>query len=428
VGVACATRSASHFTYLDSCTDYLSQKSNSLPPAPPPVPPVPDRYRQGHPTSESASSSEVYFSLPGSPELKGKADPVPEFTDSDNDSDDDLPPPVPTKIVKPSTQEESKVGVHSRTASASSARKRSISVGTIQDHRSTATPSLSFTTPPSPPPTASKSSDWNATVKGLMPDFKGLDPFTADASDESVPATPPKHSFNSSELPRDQSLTPVPHPDLSRRTSLQVRPEAPTVSMMHRAASLDVPLKSNGNQPLRPSSSRVASSPGPSPRGALRQSQRTLPSRPSFTNVFADDGPRPIPLTPPTPPTPPTARPSDSQRLTMHSRSPASASEPSLLGMLGETSKQRLREVGGSTVRLVPSGQQFPFPGTTMELSNLQISVSRAMPPVVPLTLEEIEQKGQESAEKCWLEDEHFLAKEKIAEWLGGTYVLSGSC
>lgn len=31
-----------------------------------------------------------------------------------------------------------------------------------------------------------------------------------------------------------------------------------------------------------------------------------------------------------------------------------------------------------------------------------------------------MESKGKDAAEKCWSEDEAFVAKEKIAEWLGG--------
>lgn len=33
----------------------------------------------------------------------------------------------------------------------------------------------------------------------------------------------------------------------------------------------------------------------------------------------------------------------------------------------------------------------------------------------------DIEARGQGLAARCWQEDETFLAKEKIAEWLGGT-------
>lgn len=37
---------------------------------------------------------------------------------------------------------------------------------------------------------------------------------------------------------------------------------------------------------------------------------------------------------------------------------------------------------------------------------------------------EELDSKAKELAAKCWAEDETFLGKEKIAEWLGGTYVV----
>lgn len=35
-----------------------------------------------------------------------------------------------------------------------------------------------------------------------------------------------------------------------------------------------------------------------------------------------------------------------------------------------------------------------------------------------------METRGKELASRCFSEDEEFLAKEKIAEWLGGQYVL----
>jgi hypothetical protein len=36
----------------------------------------------------------------------------------------------------------------------------------------------------------------------------------------------------------------------------------------------------------------------------------------------------------------------------------------------------------------------------------------------------DIEARGKELASRCFAEDEEFLAKDKIAEWLGGQYVL----
>jgi hypothetical protein len=39
------------------------------------------------------------------------------------------------------------------------------------------------------------------------------------------------------------------------------------------------------------------------------------------------------------------------------------------------------------------------------------------------LSPEELEARGKECARRAWEEDEEFLVKERIAEWLGGMYV-----
>jgi PH/SEC7 domain-containing protein len=36
----------------------------------------------------------------------------------------------------------------------------------------------------------------------------------------------------------------------------------------------------------------------------------------------------------------------------------------------------------------------------------------------------DMDARGKELASRCWAEDEGFLAKEKISEWLGGQYVM----
>jgi hypothetical protein len=41
------------------------------------------------------------------------------------------------------------------------------------------------------------------------------------------------------------------------------------------------------------------------------------------------------------------------------------------------------------------------------------------------LSPEELEARGKECAKRAWEEDEDFLVKERIAEWLGGMYVLT---
>jgi PH/SEC7 domain-containing protein len=42
---------------------------------------------------------------------------------------------------------------------------------------------------------------------------------------------------------------------------------------------------------------------------------------------------------------------------------------------------------------------------------------------VAGLSEEELAEKGKDLASKCWNEDESFLGREKIAEWLGGMLV-----
>jgi hypothetical protein len=39
--------------------------------------------------------------------------------------------------------------------------------------------------------------------------------------------------------------------------------------------------------------------------------------------------------------------------------------------------------------------------------------------------LGDMETRGKELAARCWDDNEEFLAKDKIAEWLGGQYVFS---
>lgn len=37
----------------------------------------------------------------------------------------------------------------------------------------------------------------------------------------------------------------------------------------------------------------------------------------------------------------------------------------------------------------------------------------------------DLDARGKELAQRCWNEDEDFLAKDKIAEWLGGQSVIN---
>ena len=50
---------------------------------------------------------------------------------------------------------------------------------------------------------------------------------------------------------------------------------------------------------------------------------------------------------------------------------------------------------------------------------------SKDRPPRKEEEAADLTARGKELASKCWQEDEEFLAKDKIAEWLGGQSVLS---
>jgi PH and SEC7 domain-containing protein len=50
---------------------------------------------------------------------------------------------------------------------------------------------------------------------------------------------------------------------------------------------------------------------------------------------------------------------------------------------------------------------------------------SQSTPIITSEDLGDMENRGKELATRCWNENEEFLAKEKIAEWLGGQYVYS---
>jgi len=87
------------------------------------------------------------------------------------------------------------------------------------------------------------------------------------------------------------------------------------------------------------------------------------------------------------------------------------------------------------TVRLVPS-TSFGYPSNAQassSASQVDIGVNDPSPARsvastsaspgrgVNLEGEDMEAKGRELAHRCWTDDESFLPKEKIAEWLGGT-------
>jgi hypothetical protein len=94
----------------------------------------------------------------------------------------------------------------------------------------------------------------------------------------------------------------------------------------------------------------------------------------------------------------------------MQHRSTASSSEPSLIPADSELQTRTRR----NSVRLASNGTQLG--SSTVQLS----SGSNSKEAVDTADDDDPEMAGKEFADRCWQEDEDFLPKEKIAEWLGG--------
>ncbi|TFK44669.1 hypothetical protein BDQ12DRAFT_29737 [Crucibulum laeve] len=98
--------------------------------------------------------------------------------------------------------------------------------------------------------------------------------------------------------------------------------------------------------------------------------------------------------------------PRDTNRLRVLHRSSASSSEPSLVPI-------------GDDTRILSA----PRRSSQQDLSVNDLGLSRFPSTISSATGDEtgdMDVRGKELASRCWNEDEEFLAKEKIAEWLGG--------
>jgi hypothetical protein len=382
---------------------------SNLDPNHPPVPAIPDQYRVQNPktppnvdvwanpvgsydpgkplppvikTRSRADSDEDYGQILAEQSMSIKHTPVEvmslnqEITPEETDTDDS-----PTKAS------------HKRTESRASIRTRSMSTG------SSPSKDIMTETLKKPPIRSSEDtvrSDWDTTMRGIMSNFDQFSSFDPSNLENTLFTTPLKKRppildrTNSDQNPvtRNDNNT----SELSRRSSLPHNPQgnsSPSPAS-NRAASLDVPSSSCQ------SNTRV--------RTPQRQGQGNLPTRSPLTNVFSDILP-----------TSPAPKP-DSHRLKMHSRSPASASEPALLGMVAPTAPVST----GTTIRLVSSFNQR---GERRE--SLDSTSPRILPPQLAkgpsASSDDLELRGNELATRCWEEDGGFLGQDKIAEWLGGT-------
>ncbi|KAG8720395.1 hypothetical protein FRC08_000342, partial [Ceratobasidium sp. 394] len=257
----------------------------------------------------------------------------------------------------------------------------------------------------------------------------------ASASSSSMLAVPGRYVHSSSSnVGHGQGPGLASHPSMesmrtvsSETAGTYITP--PSSGILEFNPTLPSPGNSNGSQPLPTptlASSSIpaagalsASAPGGS---SIQGSSPTSSSVPS-TPLSASLPPRSSSLR-----LSPRALP---RRQPPRHRSAASASEPSLVDPMGHAASVRLvseqlpaRPTGMAATAIIEqrlvSEPVVPPPGWAEEDVAVTTSKADRRGSLGGASMD-IEGRGQSLAARCWQEDESFLVKEKIAEWLGGT-------
>ncbi|KNZ80519.1 PH and SEC7 domain-containing protein C11E3.11c [Termitomyces sp. J132] len=237
---------------------------------------------------------------------------------------------------------------------------------------------------------------------GILDDFKGelaqLDP-ACGLLDLQVPSTPGRKIAV-------RSATDGLHPDSNVRPEIKKSNSVPTPSttpmLMLQIPShqleTDSPKKDVISSPIVPLRTTSLQMPRPTARPMSMIGSSRSTSRHASSPLRSRNGPTANPHT---------GSPRDTGRLRTLHRSVASSSEPSLIPN-GEVPSRRGSQQDLSINDLITA--RFP--------STAHSSGSHSLNPAEDSV--EMEARAKELASRCWAEDEDFLAKEKIAEWLGG--------
>lgn len=368
----------------------------------PPVPPLPaDRV-----SPAASSASDAFPTSPRQPPISTAPDmskPLPPLQNGATGSgkSDTFPYQLPIVI-----QRGSFLGLHPRPQSpvkperaamipirTGPGKRRSMSVGEVDLKKATS----SSLAPVLPPPSAhekrsEESTGWDATIRGILSDFSKLDQDNTtptDTLDLRLPSTsaqrPARLRMRSAE-----PATSASQPDSRQATSSPPPMMKPNPTIVAYAPDTDEASVRQGNAdpPEVIVSGRSPPLAGAGYR-AFTHSQRSTGNRPlcprSASSVHPSSEAR--------------------DRLLAHPRPTAFSSEPSLL------------PANANAVSPSPSAL------SQQDLSSTNLPFRRL--PSDGLSPEELETRGKECARRAWEEDEEFLAKERIAEWLGGTYALT---
>ncbi|KAH9946988.1 hypothetical protein B0H21DRAFT_822341 [Amylocystis lapponica] len=383
----------------------------------PPVPPLPPK--QG--SSSTQDPSDVFGRSSHAPDMKKPLPPIGnDDRSSASDNGDDQPlgilkdrlaqrsrTPSPTRTVKERSPK------HTRIPSRSKRRSMSVSEAELKKVMSAAPPSGRVSAENR---RTDSSLGWDTALNGIITDFRGelsqLDPISTGPLDLRDPSTPSRRLAIAK---RSQSDRLVPQ-------TATLRPSARASASLPIHPSLTVTLQGPASGPEDPFLTSVLSSPpdtsSPAEEGPIvppRTSSLTTPLRVRSSSNATNQlriaslkyGPRSPPSRNGTPPSKhhhSTSR--ESNRLRAQHRSAASNSEPSLVPN---------RDDGRALSVLSASSQQ--------DLTASDLVVTRFASRNSPSKVEDsadLEARGKELASRCWAEDEDFLAKDKIAEWLGG--------
>ncbi|EFI28119.1 Sec7 domain GEF [Coprinopsis cinerea okayama7 len=377
---------------------------------PPPVPPIPSEHRL-----PSTSPIADVFSSANRPHLD-TSKPLPVITaeqrlmQTNDDSDDrsmvfveksSIPPPLPSKTDKPDPPVSP--------VSASTIKRRSLSVGQV-DFKSVPTSPVPQSKPQPPPPQpaepnrpSTRGSD-DSALHGILDEFRGqlsqLDPIqgSLDLHDPSTPARQIAYrqkqgrtsvssgSSYQSEVRLGPRIDTAPASSGSSLASKPSSPEIADVFSSPAPQSIVIPPRSSSLQTRSPLGS------GGPPNSRLNN------SRLGVSQFRSQSGPVNM-LSPQR----------DANRLRVLHRSTASSSEPSLLPE--------------HDTRMIASARRTSHQDLSLKVSG-DLSSSRygaaTLSPGGDETVD-LDTRGKELAARCQNENDDFLPKEKIAEWLGGT-------
>ncbi|KAJ8474457.1 hypothetical protein ONZ45_g15942 [Pleurotus djamor] len=400
--------------------------SPPVPPLPPNIQPSPIRPRDPTPTRTSNL---------GSPDMSKPLPPIVGNSRGSDDEIDDRSLVFVEKLVRPASPEDiprpkrlpspepikpDRSTDTTNTVTHNKRRSMSVSEFELKNAMATASSTTPLPTPSKLPAKkdGSRQGRWEGddTFSGILDDFKGqlsqLDPISGTSSlDLKDPSTPARRAAytraSSDRAPQLNTLDtlsesrPLPKKATTAPSSFQ----PPTVKLSH-SDDQDTPPSPTASPIIPPRSSSLqtsvrSTSGSGSPRVSSRRTISPLKTRNG--QMF------PMPQTP------------SRSNLRVQHRATASSSEPSLVPIIDD-----VRGKGGEPGKTVVQRRSSYFGGTSTQgdLAVNDLNLRRyasATSPGKEDSVGDIDGRGQELATKCWSEDEEFLAKEKIAEWLGGT-------